>query len=890
MTATLADLKTNPEAAIKPPNVLVDMIMLYVKASVFAVVAFMILMVSDSHFTVEQVLAFMVAIGVLAPLYVLADILVIRRQVATLSQFFQNEAKGDIDRREAIEALICLLNLPWKTVVRILTVHGPGAGIVAVSTILLCELFFDIAFSPTQSAFLLGFVLVFATPAHALFEYFAVSRYCERLLGRVWPHCGGYPPELADQVVQLGLRPKLIVLIVFVSTLPILFLAASIITKLGESAGGFGNVDIDIYFSVGSITFVCLVGGMSAALIMAREVGSHVNKMLGVMNLVEGGDLSQELTIVSADEYMDLYRGFNKMIEGLRSELEMLEVTKELSGEIHLDALLGRLMQSAANLLGAERASVFLYDAKTEELWSRYAMGLEQNEIRFPANAGIAGHVFKSGQPLQVDDAYADPRFNRDVDVATNFKTGNILCIPVLTKSGARVGVTQVVNKREGAFNSRDLQRLTAFTAQVSVSLENAQLFDEVLQIKNYNENILASASDAIITIENDGTIIKINQSGMRLLSGGDDPVGRNILELFIDGETQIVSTINRVIETGRSDIALDIELVIRSGGTISAHVTTDALSDGEGKTIGALLSFEDLSDEKRLKSSMSRYLSKDIVDQVMDGGLDALGGTDQEISVLFSDIRGFSTISEALSAADIVEMLNDYFTRMVDEIFANSGVLDKFIGDAIMAIFGTPFPAPGDADDSVRTAIGMFQALDQMNADRAERGLPAIRMGVGVNSGRAVVGNIGSPKRMEYTVIGDAVNLAARVEGLTKHYAAEILITEGTRRLLSLDVPIRELDLIAVKGKDQPDVIYEVIRPDGPSTMLKDPNALAKFDQGVALYRSRNWSGAISHFQALCELAPGDRPSEIYLERSQTFFDAPPPEDWDGVWRFDTK
>lgn len=890
MNARAETPEVDASVELKSPNVLGDMIMIYVKASIFGVAAFIVLMVSDSHFTIQQVMAFMIAIVLLVPVYVVVDIFVIRKQVESLTRFFKKEDKNEISRDEAVEALICLLNLPWKTVIRIVTVHGPGAGLVAGTTIVLCEIFFDISFSQIQSVFLLGFVLLFAAPAHAFFEYFAVSRYCTRLLVQVWPHCGGYPPELSEQVVQIGLRPKLIVLIVFVSTLPILFLGASIIATLAEAAGGFGNIGSDIYISVGSITFVCLVGGLAAALIMAREVGSHVNTILGVMNEVEKGDFSQELTIVSADEYMDLYRGFNKMIEGLRSELEMLEVTKELSGEIHLDALLGRLMQSAANLLGAERASVFLFDVKTDELWSRYAMGLEHNEIRFPANAGIAGAVFKSGQPEQVNDAYADSRFNQGVDKATNFKTRNILCIPILTKTGARVGVTQVVNKRDGAFNHRDLQRLTAFTAQVSVSLENAQLFDEVLQIKNYNENILASASDSIVTIETDGTILKINQAGMRLLSGGEDPVGLDIRELFVEGESQIVSTVRRVVGTGRSDIALDIEFATRAGGTVSAHVKTDALLDGEGKIIGALLSFEDLSDEKRLKSSMSRYLSKDIVDQVMDGGLDALGGTDQEVSVLFSDIRSFSTISEELSAADIVEMLNDYFTRMVDEIFANSGVLDKFIGDAVMAIFGTPFPAPGDADASVRAAIGMFRGLDQMNAERAARGQAAIRMGVGVNSGRAVVGNIGSPKRMEYTVIGDTVNLAARVEGLTKYYGAEILVTEGTRRLLSIDTPMRELDLIAVKGKDHPDVIHEIIRPDGPSAMLKHPGALAHFDAAVAVYRAQDWSNAVERFQALSVLAPNDRPTEIYIERAKAFLASPPPGDWDGVWRFDTK
>ena len=127
-------------------------------------------------------------------------------------------------------------------------------------------------------------------------------------------------------------------------------------------------------------------------------------------------------------------------------------------------------------------------------------------------------------------------------------------------------------------------------------------------------------------------------------------------------------------------------------------------------------------------------------------------------------------------------------------------------------------------------------------------------------------------------------------MEGLTKFYGVEILVTEGTRKLLSPEVAVRELDLIAVKGKDQPDVVYEIIRPDGPSAMVKDPEALALFDEGVALYRSREWERTVRHFESLCERVPGDLPSKIYLERSQTFLAAPPPDDWDGVWRFDTK
>lgn len=883
------DPTTRPAQTV--PNVFRDIIVIYVKASAFAVASFIVLMLTDGSYSVWQVAAFMIAIGTLVPVYVAVDVLVIRGQIAPLRKYFDGVAAGRRDPKAAVEAIICLLNLPWRTVVRILTVHGPGAGMAGGVTIIICNTLLDLNFSTTQSMFLLGFILIFATPAHALFEYFAITRYCEQLLKQIWPQVRGFPPEIAANVRRMGLKPKLISLILFISTMPIVFLSASIIMKLGEMGEfGLAGIDAKVYWSVGSISLVSLLGGLAASLLMGQEVGHHVNQMLSVMNRVERGDLKQELHIVSADEYMQLYRGFNMMIEGLRSEIELLEVTKDVSGEIQLDALLGRLMQSAAMLLDAERASVFLYDKKTDELYSRYAIGLERGDIRFPASAGIAGHVFRSGEALQVDDAYADPRFNRDVDRRTSFRTRNILCIPILTKIGEQIGVTQVINKRDGAFNNRDLQRLTAFTSQVSVVLENAKLFDEVLQVKNYNENILKSASDSIITVESDGTIIKINLAGQNLLAKDVDPVGRNIRELFAQSSDWLFAAVHKVIESGKPDNFTDTEIVTEDDRAVSANIKIDPLFDAEEKIIGALLSIEDLSDEKRLKSSMSRYLSKEVVDQVMSGGLDALGGKDQEVSVLFSDIRSFSSIAEALSATAIVEMLNEYFTSMVDQVFANQGVLDKFIGDAVMAIYGTPFPGPKDAENAVKSAIGMFRELDAMNHARAKAGKPPIKMGVGINSGRAVVGNIGSPKRMEYTVIGDAVNLASRIESLTKHYGAEILISKATLQRIEPKLLVREVDLITVKGKDLPETIYEVMREDGPKRILRHQGGLADFAGGIELYRSRRFADAATLFDAIAKAAPDDTPCKIYLERCSRFMAAPPPDNWDGVWRHEEK
>jgi adenylate cyclase len=297
------------------------------------------------------------------------------------------------------------------------------------------------------------------------------------------------------------------------------------------------------------------------------------------------------------------------------------------------------------------------------------------------------------------------------------------------------------------------------------------------------------------------------------------------------------------------------------------------------------MLVLEDISNEKRVRSTMARYMSKEVADQLLAAGEEELGGKDQKVSILFSDVRGFTTISEALGARETVSMLNEYFTEMVDVIFDHGGILDKYIGYAIMALFGAPFASPEDADNALVVANEMMIELAALNARRAKEDKRPIDIGVGISTGDVVVGNIGSTKRMEYTVIGDSVNLASRLESATKYYGSKILLSEYTVADLRKPGLLREIDLLRVKGKDQPVAVYESLGYREAELSNGLGRMLDAYNRGLAAYRAREWKKGMEAFEAALAAAPDDGPSALYLERCRIYAERPPLINWNGVW-----
>ncbi len=258
-------------------------------------------------------------------------------------------------------------------------------------------------------------------------------------------------------------------------------------------------------------------------------------------------------------------------------------------------------------------------------------------------------------------------------------------------------------------------------------------------------------------------------------------------------------------------------------------------------------------------------------------------GGETKDLSILFSDIRDFTTMSEGMNPDELVRMLNEYFNAMIDVLYKNLGTLDKFIGDAIMAFWGSPYPQEDHAFHACNCALQMRDRLIELNADWGRRGMRQIAIGIGVNSGPVNVGNIGSEKRLSWTVMGDNVNLASRLEGMTKQYRVAVLVNESTHANTNGQFVAREVDKIRVKGKKHPVTIYELLAP--VSELKNYEVLLADYNAALESYRAQDWLEAAGRLGNIMSTRPYDGPTQVLLQRCIEFLDDPPPPDWDGVY-----
>jgi adenylate cyclase len=571
-------------------------------------------------------------------------------------------------------------------------------------------------------------------------------------------------------------------------------------------------------------------------------------------------------------------------------EMEFVEIVSEVTADIKLGSLLRRVMGEATRLLNAERSTLFLNDEGKGELWSEVGQGLQSMQIRLPNHRGIAGAVFTSGKSINIPYAYADLRFNPAFDRQTGFFTRSILCVPIVNKHGKVIGVTQVLNKRGGPFTAEDESRLRAFTAQISIALENAKLFADVQNMKNYSEAMLESMSNGVITLDAQGAIVTCNAAGLRILRADPARVLQTpVQEFFVDDNAWMLDQLEKVGQSARAEVLMDAELTL-NGERVSTNVTVMPLTSVDQKRIGSMILIEDISNEKRLKSTMSRYMDPGIAARLVAAGAELLGGQAVEATVLFSDIRSFTTHAEALGPQGTVAMLNEYFTLMVECIQREGGMLDKFIGDAMMAGFGVPVPHEDDSDRAVRAAIAMIGELRRWNAQRAAEGRAPIDIGIGLNTDTVVSGNIGSKKRMDYTMIGDGVNLASRLESACKQYGAHILASEFTYRKLRGTYRAREIDLLLVKGKTRPVAVYEILDYHTDESYPRVSDALGRFRDALAKYRRRQFGPARSLFEEVLGINPDDRAARLYMERCDLLAADPPPDDWTGVWVMESK
>jgi len=306
-----------------------------------------------------------------------------------------------------------------------------------------------------------------------------------------------------------------------------------------------------------------------------------------------------------------------------------------------------------------------------------------------------------------------------------------------------------------------------------------------------------------------------------------------------------------------------------------------------------AITSFRMIFEERekrKIRKTFSQYLSPGVIALIEKDPQKYIrpGGETKDLTVMFSDIRDFTTMSEGLTADELVHLLNEYLGAMTDALFRNYGTLDKYIGDAVMAFWGSPYPQDDHAFRACSCALEMIRCLEGLNHKWESEGRKRISIGIGLNTGPVNVGNMGSSKRLAWTVMGDNVNLASRLEGMTKQYRSRIVISEATYREVQHQFVCRDLDKIRVKGKLQPVGIYELL--DVAAKRDKYESLLTRFNEAMGDYRAQRWQEAAGSFGVLLSSYPDDGPTQIFLQRALDFMEHTPEPNWDGVYVMKTK
>ena len=387
--------------------------------------------------------------------------------------------------------------------------------------------------------------------------------------------------------------------------------------------------------------------------------------------------------------------------------------------------------------------------------------------------------------------------------IQKKLKEENLIIVPLRAKDKTQ-GYMLLSDKetRKGVepFSEVDLDLLTALCNQAAVAMDNAKLFKEITKEKQFNESILGSIATGVITLDPIGEIDSINTAGLSMLKMDKESIVGNHYMFLFEKDEHIIEliTLSEMENETRSDLNINLNTVSKE--TI-VNLSVAPRLDPDGNKQGLVMALEDISAVSKVKNTFKRYVSKQVVDELLEDDAKLnLGGEQRNVTILFTDIRGFTSMSENMDPERVVSTLNEYFSDMIDIVFKHNGTLDKIIGDELMVLYGAPISGKNDTQRAVETAIDMQLKIKQMNRERKKRKELPILVGAGINNGLVVSGNIGSRDLMDYTVIGDTVNVASR---LCAHAGpGEIFVSESVYKKTKNKLLYSKLDPINVKGK----------------------------------------------------------------------------------------
>ena len=492
----------------------------------------------------------------------------------------------------------------------------------------------------------------------------------------------------------------------------------------------------------------------------------------------------------------------NKDLNAKYLELEtLLDLTNTINSLEDLNELFFSVLSLSSSIINSSKGLLLLKNDISNIFDPVSVFNLDEKNIKKQIFNTRTGFLKKLNSDKNSFIISKEDNFNHDL-----FQSSYSLVSPIIYNKKL-VGALILFDKetRSGIcdFSKNDLKLLDGISMQTSIAYQNVKLVESLKKSNKLNDNIMSSITTGIIEINLFGEIQFVNKEAIRLLKKDEKEVlGNHYLIIFENDE--LLTNIIQSVEEDQQRV-FETEFSLRAGKKkISVNISFSPVFDEKKNFSGIVIAIDDLSKINKVKSTFKKYVSKNIVDKLLENEDSLnLGGKESEVTILFSDIRGFTSMSEKLNPTDIVKLLNKYFQSMIDVVFKYNGTLDKIVGDELMVLYGVPLKDEEDTHNAVKTAIKMFDALDLFNKKIVKEGYKPFKIGIGINKGKAVSGNIGSEQQMNYTVIGDTINLGARLCSHAK--SGQILISESVKDRIGDQYNFKRIPSIDVKGKSKP-------------------------------------------------------------------------------------
>lgn len=530
---------------------------------------------------------------------------------------------------------------------------------------------------------------------------------------------------------------------------------------------------------------------------------------------------SIESNVIQINTSLEKARKYITALEEERGNLDALAQTnKVINSSLELNEVLQIVMDTIIRLTNAERGFLMLKN-ELGKMTIRVARNWEQESLdpsEFAISSTVINRVANEGQPVLTTNAQEDPRFTGQQSVVA-YNLRSILSVPLKLKEDL-IGVIYADSRiRSGVFTQKDLNLLSAFANQAAFAIDNARLFvsvrktlAEVTELKNLMDNVFESIASGVLTADLKERVMLSNRAASVILGQIAQNLAGNALDKVMPSIAVDLLTphLRKVMETDKPIVGLEINFPIANRGEVDWRFNLAPLKDGKQTTHGVTIVVDDLTEKKRLEAQrrlFERMVSPAVI-KYLDPNSLPLGGQRRVITTLFADVRGFTSFSEKVTPEELVNILNQHLAMAAEAVLFEDGTIDKFLGDAIMAWFNAPIPQEDHTLRAVRAALSIRSDLFTLHSNIPEN--QRLSFGVGIHTGDAILGLVGTEKRLDYTAIGDSVNTAKRIQENAS--AGQILISQEALTLVEKFVKAEPVELIHAKGKREPLQVYQVL------------------------------------------------------------------------------